>query len=115
MDRFYQVKCGYLARWLRVNIDPARELWLWGAGRVTRRRFDPLETLGCRFEGFVDVDPKKEGFHRDGRRVVMADALPVRERAFVIVGVGNRGARELIAAHLTARGCHEGRDFVLAA
>jgi glycosyltransferase involved in cell wall biosynthesis len=115
VECFYQTKCGYLARWLRANVDPARKLWLWGAGRVTRRRFDALEQADFRFEGFIDVDAKKANRHRDGRRVVMADALPDRESAFVIVGVGNRGARELIAAHLTARGWREGRDFLLAA
>jgi glycosyltransferase involved in cell wall biosynthesis len=114
VNQFYQVKCFYLARWLRANLA-GRKLWLWGAGRITRRRFDPLEALGCRFEGFIDVDPKKAGVHRDGRRVLMADGLPEREAAFVIVGVGNRGAREHIAAHLSAHGWHEGRDFMLAA
>lgn len=115
VESFYRMKCAYLASWLRANVSPERELWLWGAGRVTRRRFDTLEQAGLRFAGFIDVDPKKANQHRDGRRVVMADALPERERAFVIVGVGNRGARERIAALLTARGWHEGRDFLLAA
>jgi len=115
VDRFYQVKCRYLADWLRANVEPARKLWLWGAGRITRRRFDALESLGFPFEGFIDVDPKKANRHRDGRRVVMAGDLPERGAAFVIVGVANRGARELIAAHLTERGWIEGRDFLLAA
>ena len=115
VDRFYQVKCGYLARWLRANIDPQRARWLWGAGRVTRRRFDFLESLGWRVQGFIDVDSKKAGLHRDGREVVMDDALPDRASAFILVGVGNRGARNLIAADLCARGWVEGRDFMLAA
>ncbi len=115
VDRFYETKCAYLARWLRGNVDPGRALWLWGAGRVTRRRFDPLEHEGVRFEGFIDVDPKKANRHRDGRRVVMAGELPDRSSAFLVVGVGNRGAREKIAAHLRARGWQEGLDFILAA
>lgn len=115
VDRFYETKCAYLAHWLRANIDPARELWLWGAGRVTRRRFDPLEREGFRFEGFIDVDPKKANTHRDGRRVVMADDLPDRERAFLVAGVGNRGARTRIVDFLTAHGWVEGTDFLLSA
>lgn len=115
VGRFYETKCGHLARWLRENVDPGRALWLWGAGRVTRRRFDPLERLGVRFEGFIDVDPKKANRHRDGRRVVMAGALPDRERSFVVVGVGSRGARERIMDHLAASGRVEGLDFLLAA
>lgn len=115
VDRFYQTKCSYLARWLRANADPGRKLWLWGAGRVTRRRFDALENEGCRFEGFIDVDPRKKSEHRDGRRVVMADELPDRGESFILVGVGNRGARERIAAHLLERGWVEGVDFLLVA
>ena len=45
----------------------------------------------------------------------MADALPERDRAFVIVGVGKRGARDKIGANLTSKGRLEGRDFLLAA
>lgn len=115
VERFYQTKCGYLARWLRDNVPPARRLWLWGAGRVTRRRFDALEREGARFEGFIDVDERKKNVHRDGRRVRMADDLPDREGSFILVGVGNRGAGELIAAHLQARGWLEGRDYLFAA
>jgi glycosyltransferase involved in cell wall biosynthesis len=115
VDRFYEIKCAYLARWLRSHVDPARERWLWGAGRITRRRFDPLEREGLRFQGFIDVDPKKVNRHRDGRRVIMADELPERSRAFVIVAVGNRGARQQIVDFLTVRGWAEGIDFLLAA
>jgi glycosyltransferase involved in cell wall biosynthesis len=115
VGRFYETKCGYLASWLRGHVDPGRALWLWGAGRVTRRRFDFLERSGFRFEGFIDVDAKKANRHRDGRLVVMADELPERDRAFIIVGVSNRGARELITGHLTSRAWVEGRDFLLAA
>lgn len=115
VESFYQTKCHYLARWLGANVDARRKLWLWGAGRVTRRRFDALEIEGFRFEGFIDVDPRKKNEHRDGRSVVMADELPEREFAFIIVGVGNRGARDRIGAHLLERGWIEGRDFLFAA
>jgi hypothetical protein len=45
----------------------------------------------------------------------MCSALPDRDQSFVIVGVGNRGARDLIATDLTTKGRVEGRDFLLAA
>lgn len=115
INAFYQIKCFYLARWLKERIDPSRTIWLWGAGRITRRRFDPLESAGIRIEGYIDVDPSKAGRHRDGRRVVLADSLPDRSSSFVIVGVGNRGAGEKIAAYLASCGWEEGRDYVLAA
>jgi hypothetical protein len=100
---------------LETNVEPERSLWLWGAGRITRRRFDALEHAGARIAGFIDVDARKSGRHRDGRLVRMAEELPPRDEAFIIVGVGNRGARELIQAELQSRGWTEGRDFILAA
>lgn len=115
VGRFAEVKCRYLARWLRRHVAPERRLWLWGAGRITRRRFDPLEHEGLRLAGFIDIDPKKAGLHRDGRPVVMADDLPDRREAFVLAGVASRGAREAIAAHLVERGWVEGADFLMVA
>ena len=115
VGHFYQTKCRYLARWLGRHVDPARKLWLWGAGRITRRRFDALEAAGMPFEGFIDVDPKKANTHRDGRRVRMADELPDIAESFIITGVANRGARENIHGYLTESGRIEGRDFIMAA
>jgi glycosyltransferase involved in cell wall biosynthesis len=115
VEKFHQLKCAWLARWLRANVSDQRKPWLWGAGRITRRRFDPLEDLGYRFAGFIDVDPKKANLHRDGRRVVMADELPERESSFIVAGVGSRGAREMIHDYLTKNGRVEGLDFIHAA
>ncbi|MGV3663849.1 MAG: glycosyltransferase family 2 protein [Prosthecobacter sp.] len=114
VEAFYRMKCLYLASWLKENAA-AREIWLWGAGRVTRRRFDALETHGVRITGFIDVDESKRGLHRDGRPVRMADDLPDRSKTFLLAGVGARGARENIHQHLVNHGWQEGRDFLLAA
>lgn len=115
VSRFYRIKCRWLARWLRVEVDAGRELWLWGAGRVTRRRFEWLEAEGVAIAGFIDIDPNKVGGQRDGRPVRLHDDLPPLQQAFIIVGVGNRGARQGIHDHLTSLGHVEGRDFVFAA
>lgn len=115
VEAFYRMKCLYLAGWLRQEVPPGWEIWLWGAGRITRRRFDVLETHGIRIAGFIDVDEAKRGHHRDGRPVRMADDLPEKSTSFVLAGVGARGAREKIHQHLTARGWTEGHDFLLAA
>lgn len=114
VDAFYRMKCLYLAAWLQQHAAH-REIWLWGAGRVTRRRFDALETHGIHITGFIDVDPSKRGHHRDGRSVRLADDLPHLSHAFILAGVGARGAREKIHDHLTQRGWVEGRHFLLAA
>jgi len=115
MEALYRMKCGYLARWLRREVEPAREIWLWGAGRITRQRFGALEAQGVSISGFVDVDVKKVGRMRDGRPVVSPDHLPSKQRAFILAGVSLRGAREYIAGQLNDRGWVEGPDYLLAA
>lgn len=114
-EAFYRTKSLYLARWLKRHVAADRAFWLWGAGRVTRRRFLALEADGIRFVGFIDIDANKLGRARDGRWVVRPNALPDPARAFILVGVAKRGARELITAELRRLGRQEGRDFLLVA
>jgi glycosyltransferase involved in cell wall biosynthesis len=112
---FYRTKCVYLARWLKQQVEPSREIWLWGAGRITRRRFRTINTAGIAISGFIDVDVKKLGRLRDGRPVVAPCILPSRDRAFILAGVATRGARDLIGAELKARARTEGSDYLLVA
>lgn len=114
-EAFYACKCLYLARWLRREFPADRAIFLWGAGRHTRRRFDALREHGVTLAGYVDVDAKKIGGRADGLDVLAPSALPPAPRCLVIVGVSTRGARELIRAQLTARGFVEGRDWIAAA
>jgi cellulose synthase/poly-beta-1,6-N-acetylglucosamine synthase-like glycosyltransferase len=109
VEAFYAVKCRHLAR-----VVPAdRPVWLWGAGRITRQRFAGLAPAGVKLAGFIDVDPKKLGRRLPAGPVIAPDGIP--RNAFVIVGVGTRGARELIRTALQAHGRREDVDFVLAA
>ena len=105
------MKLAYLRRWLVAHAG-GREIWLWGAGRITRRRFDPIADL---ITGFIDVDESKRGQRRDGREVRLADELPPRDQSLILGGVANRGAREAIARHLISQGWVEGVDFLLVA
>lgn len=115
LENFYRLKCEYLARWLKAQVPPPRELWLWGAGRITRQRFRTLETAGHPFTGFIDIDSKKLGRMRDGRRVVGPDQLPEAQRGFILAGVSKRNARETILAELDRRDRREGKDYLLVA
>lgn len=111
---FAAVKAPWLARSIARTLD-GRALWVWGAGRTTRRRLAALWTEGLTPLGFLDVDRHKWGRHRDGRWVVGPDQLPPPSQALVLVHVGRVGAREQIRAHLTAAGYIETRDFWVAA
>ncbi len=112
---FFACKCRHLGRWLRAHVAPGRRLFLWGAGRITRRRFAALGDEGVRFAGYIDPDLRKIGGVVGGIPVIAPEAIPSREQCFVIGGVGVRGARDLHRAMLTARGFREGEDFIFAA
>lgn len=114
-DAFYACKCHYLARWLRAGPARERAVYLWGAGRPTRRRFDALVAAGIALRGYVDVDTKKIGGRADGLPVIAPEALPGPKECVVIAGVASRGARESIGAQLAARGFVEGHDWIAAA
>lgn len=114
-DAFYLCKCRWLACWLRREVPTDRPVWLWGAGRVTRRRFASLAEHGVRIGAYVDVDPRKIGGRVDGLAVVGPEALPPPGRVFVIGAVGARGARDLVRGALESRGYVAGRDFLMAA
>jgi len=114
-DAFHGCKCRHLARWLRGHVAPDRAILLWGAGRITRRRFAALAEHGVRLAGYIDVDPRKIGTRVAGLPVLAPQQIPSREACFVIGGVGVRGARDLHRAALVAGGRVEGEDFIFAA
>lgn len=115
-DAFYGCKCHYLVKWLkRADVAGVRPVYLWGAGRPTRKRFAALKEHGMELSGYIDVDPKKIGQTIDGLPVLGAAKIPPPGYGFVIGAVSVRGARELIRGDLIARGHIEGRDFILAA
>jgi glycosyltransferase involved in cell wall biosynthesis len=115
MEVFFEMKAGYLARWLQREVAQERAIWLCGAGRVTRRRFAALGEYGVRLAGYVDVDPAKVGRELDGLPVVGLEALPEREGSFLLGGVGTRGVREALTGGLVERGGVEGSDCLLVA
>ncbi len=113
-EAFDRVRAPWLARELEGTLK-GRELWVWGAGRLSRRRLDPLWALGLRPAGYVDIDPAKTGQSITGIPVIQPERLPEAEKAFVLVNVGSHGARDLIARRLLAKGFREGRDWLAVA
>ncbi|WP_029893785.1 glycosyltransferase family 2 protein [Desulfohalovibrio reitneri] len=110
---FHRMKATYLARWLAGNNPRHPRLWVWGAGKVSRRNAAHLLEHGVKFQGFVDIDSRKIGQKVSGLPVIAREDIP--GDAFVAVYVGSLGAREEIRDFLEKSGRVEGRDYILAA
>lgn len=114
VEAFQEARAVYLVREVE-RCSRGRAVWVWGAGRVTRRRLERLVAAGLRVTGFIDVDSKKWGRHRDGRWVVGPHAVPSPRDAVVVAQVGKIGAWEVIRGHLGRAGYCEAEDFWMAA
>jgi glycosyltransferase involved in cell wall biosynthesis len=111
---FYQLKADYLARVVSPQLQ-GRALWVWGAGRLSRRRAELLESHNLRIEGFIDIDPRKTRQRTGARPVLLTADMPGPREAIVLVFVANRGARDLIRSALLTRGYRDGLDTWFAA
>ncbi|MEH0156755.1 glycosyltransferase family 2 protein [Limibacter armeniacum] len=110
-DAFYRVKAAYLAKWLRDNNRYHPKVWVWGAGKRSRKRVAMLENHQVTVEGYIDIVPEKTTL----AACIYFEDLPDPGNLFVVSYVGNRGIRDKIRAFLVDRGYREGIDFILAA
>ena len=114
-EAFYAMKAQYLANWLIHEAHVQRPIWIWGAGRITRKRTQYLQQSGISFAGYLDIDARKQGAHLEGIPVIAPEQLDIGLSPFVISYVGSRGAREQIKQFLLEKGMREECDFILAA
>jgi len=123
---FARTKAGYLWDWLAANNPRHPDVWVWGAGRVSRQHLAPLAALGLNVAAYVDIDPKKIGQMVHGAPVLGREAVPPYHSAapanssagspayssaappFILVNVGSRGARAEIMPWLADRGYQAG-------
>ncbi|MBD3347015.1 MAG: glycosyltransferase [Chitinivibrionales bacterium] len=112
-DAFYHCKAPYLARWLKANVD--RPVYVWGAGKTTRKRVRMLEQESVSLTGYIDVDPKKIGHDRLDLPVLDYRNIPGPDDAFVLVYMATRGMRDRIGEYLTQQGFAEGAGFLCCA
>ncbi|MGJ3242537.1 MAG: glycosyltransferase [Opitutales bacterium] len=113
VDAFFATKAPYLKRWLERHVDPARPVWIWGAGRATRKRLQPLSDAGIAWSAWIDVDPAKIGQTIDGRPVrPTGDLTKASPKPFVLTALMARGARKKIEAALADLGFRPEADYL---
>jgi len=114
-EAFFRLKAEWIAREL-ARSGGGRPVWVWGAGRPTRKRAAALAEHGVRIGGYIEVDAKKLGrLGGTGLPVIGPEGLPPAGEITVLGYVAARGARELCRAALVARGYAEGREFWMCA
>jgi cellulose synthase/poly-beta-1,6-N-acetylglucosamine synthase-like glycosyltransferase len=111
LARFPELKAPFLAQ--RLARQP-RPIDLWGAGPTGKRLARQLEKHGVRVGRFIDIDPRKIGRTARAAPIVAPEALAGPGERWVVVAVGAAGARDLVRAHLDARGFREGQDYLCA-
>jgi len=113
-EAFHAMKAAYLARWLAANNPCHPEVYVAGAGRVTRRRAACLAAHGVRFLAYLDLDPAKIGGSRQGVPVLPYHEAPRPGEGFVVSYVSQPGAGEAVSRTLSSLGLVHGRDYLLA-
>lgn len=108
-EAFSRARAFYLAQGPLKN---DREVIVWGAGRVARKRAEFLKAYGIRIVAWVDVDPAKIGKTFNRVPVIGPDELIGYPDLKVLSYVGNRGARERIREYLSAAG-YPDKQFIL--
>jgi glycosyltransferase involved in cell wall biosynthesis len=107
-----------------VFLDPARDVVVWGAGRVGKPLARELVRQGTPVAAFVDLDPRKIGQEIHGAPVLSPDEFAERAEArpgppkaassprpYVLAAVGSPGVRDEIRGALEERGFREIDDF----
>lgn len=112
-EAFFRLKAEYLA--LHLARIARTTVWIWGAGRPTRKRAAMLTAHGVKIAGYIDVDRKKTGVRIAGVPVIAAEELPPADGRFILSYVSKRGARDWIRGELRRRNYVEGRDFLACA
>lgn len=117
LEAFFRLKAEWIARWLQQVAGKAGKIFVWGAGRPTRKRAALLTSHGVRIAGYIDVDARKAtpALGGTGAPVIGPAQLPAPGEIFVLAYVAARGARELTRGELTRRGYVEGQDFLMCA
>lgn len=108
-NAFYKIKAEHLSKWLLQNDHPY--IWVWGAGRISRKRVSLLEEKGIYVEGFIDVKERKLENFDSINYLDFNWEVP----SFILSYVPNWGARDKIREFMISKGKIEGVDFILVA
>lgn len=108
-NAFNYIRCKYLARYLeQLNID---EIWVWGAGRKSRRFADELSQYGIKIVGYIDIVANKTSL----LPCIHYSQINKQKQAFIVSFVSNRNKRQEVLKYLESISYVNLKSFVIAA
>lgn len=107
---FDRVRLTYLALHLRQN-NPERPVFVWGGGKLSRKKAAVLTDFGVPVKGFIDVAANRK---ISGFETINYLDLPLPGEVFVISMVSNRGKYREIDQFLKSKGYRSEVDYILA-
>jgi hypothetical protein len=84
-------------------------VWIWGASRISRRRFRILEEEGIQAGAYIDT----KGSRQLDREVVYYEDLPFAGKHFILSYIRQMDNRERIRKFLESRGYVEGSSYLM--
>lgn len=109
-EAFNRIKCLYLAKWLKERKGEEPKVWIWGAGRKTRKKVAVLEDHGIHVEGYIDLKVNRT----QTKPCISFKEVNKATTPFVLSFVSNRGKGEEIRQYLKQQDFVELEDFVIA-
>ena len=110
-ENFVRLKAGYLAESV---LSDKEKIYIWGAGRDGKCLFRHLDGRVPDLMGFIDIDPKKISQRVYGLPVIGYNKIR-SIKGFIVVCVGNKGARRIIRDKLDEFGYVETKDYICTA
>ena len=107
---FDRIRLQYLVKFLKEKEDESRDLIVWGAGKLAKKKIRYLEANGITIKGTIDVDINKSV---SGKIAFHYKNIPSSDEIFIISMVSNRGVHNEIRNHLTEKKFIEGDDFII--
>ncbi len=108
LDAFRKCKVHFLGRGLLADSD---SVWIWGAGVEGKRWRKCLAEIQIEVNGWIDVDPKKNGRIIQGAEVISHLEIPA-VHPLILVCVGTKGVRQQIRDFCDTAIMIEGKDYL---
>ncbi|MEM6829072.1 MAG: glycosyltransferase family 2 protein [Bacteroidota bacterium] len=106
-EAFYLIKAAYLAKWLKKRHSRIPNVFVWGAGKESKKRSRLLHRFGIDISGYIDIKKSADTvFYQD---------IGAPNDLFILSYVANWGAREEIRTFLNKRDFVEGTHYLICA